>query len=323
MNCWDENHSVCALMSLNPTHLRTFLAVQKHANYTRAAQELFLTQPAVSRQIDQLEKELGVPLFEQIGKTIHLTEAGRALREDAERLLGDMERIAESVRALGSPERGRIAVGASTTPGLYLLPAVIGRFCQQFPYIEFHYTVENSRRIEQKVLGNELDLGFVGVAPTDSSIHAERILDDRIVFFASPTHSLAALRKIDFRQIAACTWIVREKGAATRQLVEKRLTRGKLKPSRVIEMNYPEGVKALVAAGVGLSFMSVHGLADDLDRGRLKVLDIPDFDLCRPIYVVRHRDKYVSPAMSEFQRLVAQTSNSKSPQRVSARQKNR
>lgn len=292
-------------MSLNPFHLRAFLAVQKHANYTRAAEELFLTQPAVSRQIDQLEKELGVPLFEQIGKTIHLTEAGRTLKREAERLLGDMERVAESVRALGSPGHGRIAVGASSTPGLYLLPAVVGQFCQRFPDIELHYCVENSRSIEQKILGNELDLGFVGAAPTDKAVVAERIVEDRIVFFASPSHPLAACRNIDVQQLVVSTWIVREKGAATRNLVETWMGRGKAKPSRMIEMNCPEGVKSLVAAGVGLSYMSVHGLANELDRRRFQILNVRRFDLRRSIYVVRHRDKHVSPTMNEFERMAA------------------
>ncbi len=290
-------------MSLNPTHLRAFVAVQKHANYTRAAEELFLTQPAVSRQIDQLEKELGVPLFEQIGKTIHLTDAGRTLLREAERLLGDLERVAESVRALGSPGQGRIAVGASSTPGLYLLPPVIGQFCQRFPAAEFHYCVENSRRIEQKILGNELDLGFVGVAPFDRSVVAERILGDRIVFFAAPNHPFAARPEIEVRELVAQTWIIREQGAATRRLVESWMGRWKVKPARGIEMNCPEGVRALVAAGVGLSYMSVHGLADELDRGRFRVLNVRGFDLRRSIYIVRHRDKHVSPAMSAFEQL--------------------
>jgi DNA-binding transcriptional LysR family regulator len=302
-------------MSLNPSHLRAFLAVQKHANYTRAAEELFLSQPAVSRQVDQLENELGVPLFEQIGKTIHLTEAGRVLQREAERLLGDMERVAESVRALGLAGRGRIAVGASSAPGLYLLPAVIGQFCQRFPGIELQYCVENSCRIEQKILRNELDLGFVGVAPMDSSLVAERILDDRIVFFSSPNHGLAAYRDVDVRQMVESNWIVRERGAATRQLVETWMTREKVKPSRLIEISCSEGVKALVAAGVGLSYMSIHGLISDLERGQLRLLNVRGFDLSRPIYVVRHRDKHISPAMATFEELVKISLRSKERRR--------
>jgi DNA-binding transcriptional LysR family regulator len=292
-------------MSLNPAHLRAFLAVQRHANYTRAAAELFLTQPAVSRQIDQLEKQLGVTLFEQIGKTTHLTPAGQTLQREAERLLGDMERVAETVRALGSPQFGRIAVGASSTPGLYLLPRIIGEFCRRFPDVEFHYRVEDSRRIEERILNNEMDIAFVGVAPTDRSLIAQRVLEDRVVFFASPKHPLAYQRDIDAKELAASCWIVRERGAATRQFVESSLPAATIEPRREIEINSPEGVKALVAAGVGISYMSIHGLADDFAHGRLKQLNVRALDLRRSIYQVRHRDKHVSNTMSEFMKLAA------------------
>lgn len=290
-------------MSLNPTHLRAFLAVQKHANYTRAAEELFLTQPAVSRQIDQLEKGLGVPLFEQIGKAIHLTDAGRTLLREAERLLGDLERVAESVRAFGSPGHGRLAVGASSTPGLYLLPTVVGKFCREFPDVEFHYSVENSRGVEQQVLHNQLDVGLVGVAPSSESIVATKLLEDEIKFFSSSTHSLASRREIDLKVMAHHTWVIREKGAATRELVESQLNRQKIKPGHVIEMNCPEGIKALVAAGVGISYMSIHGLREDLNHGRLRTLGVRGFDVRRGIYLIRHQDKHVSLAITEFERL--------------------
>lgn len=288
---------------MNPAHLRTFLAVARHANFTRAAEELFLTQPAVSRQMDQLAKDLGVVLFEQLGKSIHLTAAGTLLKNEAERLLGAMDRATESLRALASPDRGRIAIGASSTPGLYLLPPIIGSFCNRFPTAELHYAVENSRRVEHRILANELDLGFVGVAPNDSSIVADKLLEDRIVIFATPNHPFASRRDIELKQLTDSPWIIREQGAATRELVERRFSKAKLKPSRVIEMNCPEGVKALVSAGVGISYMSVHGLAAELGRKQLRILNVRDFDVRRPIFAIRHRDKHVSPAMREFQQL--------------------
>jgi DNA-binding transcriptional LysR family regulator len=288
---------------MNPTHLRTFLAVARYANFTRAAESLYLTQPAVSRQIDQLEQDLGVTLFEQLGKSTHLTPAGHTLKKESERLLGAMDRVAESVRAHGSPEKGRIAIGASSTPGLYLLPAIVGRFCDRFPEVELHYAVKNSRRIEHRVLSNDLDLGFIGVAPTDKAIVARKLLEDRIVVFASPSHSVAARREIELKQLAEATWIVREQGAATRELVERKLARAKIKPLRVIEMNCPEGVKALVAAGVGISYMSVHGLVNEVELKQLRIAKVVDFDIRRPIYAIRHRDKHVSPPMKEFERL--------------------
>ncbi|MHC4729076.1 MAG: LysR family transcriptional regulator, partial [Planctomycetota bacterium] len=147
---------------MNPHHLRTFLAVRKHLNYTHAAQDLFLSQPAVSRQVRQLERELGVRLFEQIGKSLHPTDAGETLTREAEKILGALERTAEAVRAHRSAEHGSLRVGASTTPGFYLLPGLLGRFHARYPRVDLRYAVENSLRIEQMIVRNELDLGFVG-----------------------------------------------------------------------------------------------------------------------------------------------------------------
>jgi DNA-binding transcriptional LysR family regulator len=289
---------------MNPVHLRTFLAVRKHLNYTRAAEELFLTQPAVSRQVRQLEKELGLALFEQIGKTLHLTDAGKTLASEAEVLLGHLERVAESLRSHRTLERGRISIGASSTPGLYLIPEVIGRFRRRFPKVEFHYCIENSLRIEQKILHNEIDLGVVGVAPGAEAILCEPLIDDQVVCFASPTHPLARRREIDPRALTKETWVIREKGAATRQLMERWLARRRIDVGHAIELSCPEGIKALVAADVGVSYMSLHGLSEEIRRGRLVPLDVRDLSLSRSLYLIRHRDKHISPVMDAFSQLL-------------------
>jgi DNA-binding transcriptional LysR family regulator len=285
---------------LNPLHLRTFLAAARHGSFTRAAEDVFLTQPAVSRQIRQLERELGVALFEQVGKSMHLTDAGRALVAEAERLLGDMERAAEAVQAYRAAERGRLALGASSTPGLYLLPTVIGQFCRRYPTVELHYTVENSQAIERKLLRNEVDLGVVGAAPGAPAILAQPLVDDRIVCFTGRRHPLARRREIDPKSLENETWILRERGAATRRIMESWLARRSLKVGHAIEMSCPEGVKALVAAGVGFSYMSIHGLRRESRKGELRILNVRGMDLRRSLHWVRHVDKRVSPVMQAF-----------------------
>lgn len=290
---------------MNPVHLRSFLAVHRHLNYTRAAEELYLTQPAVSRQIHQLEAELGVRLFEQLGKTLHVTDAGRTLAAEADALFGHISRATEAVQAHAAMDAGRLSLGASSTPGLYLLPDFVGRFRRAFPSVELHYAVENSQRIERRILHNDVDLGFVGAPPASPAIKAEKWIADRIVFFAASDYPLPARKSIDPRELAEHTWVLREHGAATRTLAERWLARRKVKPRHTIEMSCPEGVKALVAAGVGVSYMSIHGLAEDVQRGRFRVLNVTDFDLQRTIYAIRHKDKHVSTAMKAFLELLA------------------
>ena len=289
---------------MNPEHLKTFLAVRKHLSYTRAAEERFLSQPAVSRQIQQLSRELGVSLFELIGKSVHLTDAGRTLAQEAERLLADIDRVAESVARNRSAESGRLRIGAGTTPGFYLLPAALGRFARKAPGVELHYTVEDSHSIEQKILRNELDLGFVGVAPRSEEIVAEPFAEDEIICLASPSHALAAKKRIDVKSLERETWILRHRGSATRELFESWLAKQGGAVGRTIELGCPEAVRSLVVAGVGFTYMSRLAVGTELRRKRLQRLPVKGLRLRRTIFVIRHVDKHVSPVLEAFLSIV-------------------
>jgi len=289
---------------MNPNHLRTFLAVRKHRNYTRAAEEVFLTQPAVSRQMRQLEEKLGVRLFEQIGKSLHLTDAGETLAVEAEKLLGAMERTAEAVRSHRSAERGSIRIGASTTPGFYLLPDLLGQFHRRFPKVALHYTVENSLRIEQMLVRNELDLGFVGANLSSRELELKPLVEDEIVCFTSPSHRLAKVRRIAPSSLEEEMWIIREKGSATRLLFEDWLLSRKGAIRKSIELTCPETCKALVRAGIGISFMSVHGLRAEIRAKYLVKILVTEMSLKRPIYLAKHSDKRNSPVMESFLAIV-------------------
>jgi DNA-binding transcriptional LysR family regulator len=287
--------------TVDPKLLRTFLAVRRHGSFTEAAREAFLTQPAVSRRIRQLEAELGIRLFEQIGKSLHLTDAGRVLAAEAEKLLGSIERSAEAVRAVRSVEHGSLRIGASSTPGFYLLPRIVGRFHRRFPGVDLGYVVDNSLRIEERIVRNELDLGFVGAHLTHEDLRLEPVARDEVVCFAHPSHPLARRARIAAGQIEGQMWVTRERGSATRSLVEEWLAREGIHMSKTIELGCPEAVKALVAAGVGMSAISIHGLREE-PRARLARLRIARMRLLRPIFLARHADKHVSPVMEAFLR---------------------
>ena len=290
---------------MNPEHLKTFLAVTRHMNFTRAAEDRFLSQPAVSRQIKQLGDGLGVPLFEQVGRSLHLTDAGRTLVPLAEGILGSLERAAEAVQSHRTATRGRLRIGASTTPGIYLLPPLLGRFHRDNPEVELHYEVDDSLNIERGLLRNELDLGFIGAHPTHTSLRARHFTDDEVVCFASPAHPLAGRSIVGPADLRDQLWITRKPGSATRQLFDVWLARTGSPMGRAIELDAPEAIKVLVAAGVGISFMSAAGLRGDLEQGRLVELPVAGLDLVRPIYLVKHADKHDSPVMDSFTQLVS------------------
>ncbi len=289
---------------MNPHHLRTFLAVQQHLNFTRAAEELFLSQPAVSRHIRQLEESLGVVLYEHIGKSLHPTDAAQTLTDEAGKVLGAMERAAEAVRTHRSAERGKLRIGGSTTAGLYLLPPLLQRFRQQFPDAELDLSIANSWQIERMLVRNELDFGFVGGALSSPELVARKLIEDEICCFADAAHPLAGKRRVPISALESQTWIVREKGSATRMLFEAWLERAGGKFDKTVEVRGAEDVKVLVEAGLGISFLSVHGLARELEEGRLARLRLTGLPLRRPIYLVRHADKRVSPVMAAFREML-------------------
>ncbi len=281
-------------------HLRTFLAVRKHRNFTRAAEERFLSQPAVSRQVQQLGRELGVSLFEQVGRRVQLTDAGRTLGPLAEELLGNMERVTEAVRRHREAVEGRLRIGASSTPGLYLVPPILGRFHREFPEVELRYTVESSLSIERRLVRNELDLGFMGGRPTTPDLLSRRLADDEIICFCGPSHPLAGQRTVEAASLGERLWVVRGRGSATRSLFEDWLDDAGGALERVIELDSTEAIKRMVEAGVGISFMSRLGLETELQQGRLVRLPVAGLDLVRPLFHVLHARKHPSPVMEAF-----------------------
>src|SRR5687767_4666543 len=197
--------------------LRTFLSVSRSLNYTRAASELHLSQPAVWRQVRRLEQELGVRLLEQIGKSLHLTDAGRTLAREAAQLLAKFGFVVEAVRLHAQGVRGRLRIGASTTPGYYVLPPILGRFHATHGDVELHYEVENSASIEQRLLCNELDVGFFGGDVQTEELQSEQLVEDEIACFVSKGHPLAGLRRITPSRLVRETCVMREEGSSTRQ----------------------------------------------------------------------------------------------------------
>lgn len=285
---------------MDSTSLRTFLAVARRLNFTRAAQDVHLSQPAVSRRIHQLEGELGVKLFEQIGKTVSLTDAGRVLAREGERTLGDLERLGEAVRSFQSPELGALRIGASATPGFYLIPPLLGPFSRAHPRVELSYRVENTERVIQKLIRNEIDLGFVGSLGKPAELREELRFQDDIVCVVARDHPLARRRSLRPGDLAEEAIVLREQGSATRALVERWFAKHRLRPSRTIELGCPEAVKSVVAGGLGVAFMSRLGVGRELREKVLELLSLPGLPLRRQLVVVRHVDKTASPVIEAF-----------------------
>ncbi len=293
--------------------LRTFEAVARHLSFSRAAQEMHLTQPAVSMQIKQLEGCAGLPLFEQLGKKVFLTEAGRELSHFARgisRLLSDAD---EMLAELKDASRGKLNLTIIST-AKYLAPRLVAKFCRAHPRVTLRLDVCNRETLLQRLARNETDLVIMGHPPQDMDLMLAPFASNPHVIVASPDHALARARRIPLKQIAGETFLMRELGSGTRSLMERVFAAHNLSINASMEIGSDETIKQAVMAGMGIGFLSSHTAQLELQARRLVVLDVAGFPIIRNWYLVHRTDKRLSPIARAFKEfMLAESSELKAP----------
>jgi DNA-binding transcriptional LysR family regulator len=290
---------------LNFHWLALFRAVARHGGVGAAADALAISQPSVSAQVRQLARALGLTLLERSGRGVRLTDQGQRVLAYAERiftLADDLQREAADLRA---GVAGRLVVGASTTVGEYVLPAVLGHFHQQWPGVEILAQVGNSATVEARLLAGEWDLGLVGEPLEHPTLEASQFATDTIVLIASPEHRLAG-RRVEPQELAGEAFVSREPGSATRKAAEAALQVAGVAPRAVMELGSNDAVKRAVAAGLGLGALSDRAVAPELAAGWLARLDAPWFQCRRPLVLLRHRDRLLTRPEQAFIALLRQ-----------------
>jgi DNA-binding transcriptional LysR family regulator len=279
--------------------LRTFQALSETLHFRHAAERLGVTQSAVSQQIASLEKDLGAPLFERIGRRVYLTPAGEALAREAVKVVSAVSRAREAVGAVSNGDAGRLRVGASTTPGIYLLPEVLGRFRADFPRVELDFRIANSSRIEALAVANEFDLGVCGFRPTHEELFEVELGEDRIVPVAAPA-LIGKGARVRPGDLARWPLVAREPGSATRSAVERSLATLGVELVPAFELPSPEAIVRAAEAGLGYAFVSARSAAEGIETGRLVELRVQGLDVRRGLFAVHHRDKHVTPPMRDL-----------------------
>jgi len=280
--------------------LAVFRAVARHLSFSRAADELHLTQPAVSKHIQQLEAELGVRLFHRVGRRVALTDAGRIVADYAQRVAVLTEEVRRVLEELEGLQRGFLRLGASTTPGLYLLPEILARFRKQYPRVETTLTITNSADVTRRVLAGEFDLGFVGVPVNTPGLQVRPFADDEIVLIVPAGHSLTRQRLFASDLLGTDTLIVREAGSATRQVAEAHLTQLGVVPGRVMELSGCEAVKRAVGAGLGVAFVSRYAITLEVAHRLVSVPPISEVRFARQLFLIARKDARPSAALLAF-----------------------
>ena len=278
--------------------LETFDAVARLGSFTKAAESLHLTQPAVSLQIRQIVDVIGLPLFEQNGREISLTAAGEEL-QNAVRSLDDVwNRLESALDALKGLKRGRLRVALVTT-AKYFLPRILGEFCQRYPEIDIELEIANRERIVERLRGNRDDLYLMSYPPGDIDIVTTPFLDNEHVVIAPPGH-WAAKKRVSLDALGDEPFLLREQGSGSRHAIDSYLqSQGKRLNVR-LSLASNEAIRELVASGMGLAVLSRHSLGDAAARGEVAILRVEDFPLRQPWSIVRLRSKVLSLPAQAF-----------------------
>lgn len=287
------------MLHLTLRQLKVFESVARLGSFTRAAEELHLSQPAVSMQVKQLEESVGLPLFEQLGKKIYLTDAGREMyhySREIGRQLQDAESVLEEMRGL---KRGKLVISMVSNAN-YFVPRLLSVFCQRFPGVAVNLDVANREKLLKQLSDNEMDLGIMGQPPEEADSVAEPFLENPLVVVAAPSHPLVAEKHIPVSRLEGETFLLREKGSGTRIAMERIFTQHGIAPPQGMEMSTTEAVKQAVAAGMGLAVVSLLTIGLELETGRLAVLDVEDFPILRHWYVVYRKGKRLSGVAQAF-----------------------
>jgi len=288
-------------MQLSLRQFEVFLAVARAKSFRGAAEVLHLSQPALSQHVAELERELGARLFDRLGRSVALTEAGRILEDHALRLFATLTSAREAIDELGGLKRGSLLVGASTTPGIYVLPAVVAAFQRRHPGIALSLQIANSAVIEERIRGNEIDLGVVGghaLHPREECLAAGLL--DELVLIVPPGHPWARRREIAPALLADHRLLVREEGSATRQVAERALQHAGVRFGASMELGHTEAIKQAVMAGLGVALVSVHAVRGDVASGRLRALRLKGMRIRRHFHVIHNEARTLSASARAF-----------------------
>ncbi len=287
-------------MELSP--LRSFLVLARTGNVTRAAEELHLTQPAVSNQLARLEGELGQALFDRTPKGVALTEAGRLFRRYAEEALGRLDDGREALAELAGLERGALAVGGGATATTYLLPPLLGKFHAEHPAIRLFVREQGSEAVVAAVASGELDVGLVTLpihTPSGVRLRVERWVEDELLLLVPPGSPLERRRTFRWRDLEGRSLVLFEAGSAVRALIDQHLARAGISVEIVMELRSIESIKQMVAQGIGAAVVSRFAL-----RPRRTALACADGPLKRDLALITRADRTPSAAANGFLRLL-------------------
>lgn len=279
---------------------KIFCSLARHLNMTRAADELHLSQSAVSKSVRELEKELGITLFHRSKGQMQLTEAARYLHEETEKLLGKEREIAFGMDCLRKRFGGTLHIGASTTLAQYILPAALARFIEIMPGIKINLISGNTRQVEGQIRNGELHLAFIEGNPSQPDIHYIPFLKDEIVPVCAAGSNIPA--SIGKEELGRYPFVFREKGSGTEQVIRKQLAEANIPIDELKEqlvLGSTEGIKQYLCHAECIAFLSIYSIREALKDGHLRIIDIEGLSIGRTLYAI-HQQGEPDPYARKF-----------------------
>lgn len=290
--------------------LIVFITVAEKRNFTRAAEELHMTQPAVSQYVRILERTLGTTLLERSNKHVRLNKAGEIVYHHAKEIVGLYSRMQDLVDDMMHQASGALALGASYTFGEYVLPRIIARLQAQYPLVRPSITIGNTKQICEGVASNELDVGIVEGEFKHEKLLIEPFAEDHMHIMVSTEHRLANREKVKPAELGEDTWIVREPGSGTREAAEAMFARFGFRPLHFMEFGSTQLIKESVEAGLGVTLLSRWAVRKEIALGTMRRLSVDGTPVSRRFYLVTPRTKFHTRASEVFKELLLKdTSN--------------
>ena len=279
--------------------IQTFMEVARQGSVSKAAERLFVTQPAVSMHLRQLEEAFGVALFEPHGRGIRLTDAGRAFASSTMRVMAELHELESLMAEYAGAQKGRIALAVVST-AKYFVPMLLMRFSRLYPDIEVRLHIENRESVLGMLERSEADLVIMGRAPRNMTTQAAAFATNPMAIVAAPSHALAGRKNLPFSVLADYAFVMRESGSGTRAAMERLFALHEVPLKVAMEMPSNETIKQAVMAGMGLSFLSLRTLRQELAGGYLVQLDINGMPIVGQWFVTHMASKTLSPAARAF-----------------------
>lgn len=293
---------------MNFTHLLAFYEVARAGSVSAGAERLHVSQPAVTREIRELEARMGLPLFDRLPRGVALTEAGKTLFEYAERIFSLADSAENQLKELAGLGAGRVKIGASATLGVYFVPEVIARFNANYPRVAIDLTVTNTERVESGLADLTFTLGFVEGPFDDTVLHARHIGSDEVAVVAAAGHPLAG-KHLRADELVDHVVIMREPGSGTRAIVEQTYAQAGMRITPLMSVSDTEAIKRMLLAQNALAYVSLLSVREEVRRGELTIIEVDDLRIERPLHMVWNTGRSLSPSSQALFDLVVATTH--------------